>query len=331
MEVAMRSKIVSLQIGRGLAALAIVIQHAALSIGTGPPNSVWAGLVANLGVGVDFFFVLSGFIILMVHVNDPPGMNSATRFLRKRLTRIFIPYIPLALAMIAILESFPGISTDPNRQWSILGSLTLLPLGGRPALPVAWSLTFEMTFYLLFMCVYLLRRPVGLGLAIVFAALWFTSLSDTAWDNVRTIFLSAYALEFVYGILTALVVCRLDRPLTLLPITGLIFVAGYLISHGFTWRPLMGAGMALLVFCATQLEAIAIRRRDGFVFPRPWVRLGDASYSVYLIHGPVIAVMSRLLVPHPWWLVASLYVLVSTATGVAYHFMVERPLLARIQ
>lgn len=90
----------SLQVFRGLAALAVVAHHAVLSTGAfvdALPPQVEA--ILGMGyLGVDFFFVLSGFIIMYAHMGDERTGPAVRRYTFKRLARVFLPYLPLALA-----------------------------------------------------------------------------------------------------------------------------------------------------------------------------------------------------------------------------------------
>ena len=129
-------KLASLEVGRGVAALAVVLSHCGLK--TDAFTSGTKGAWFEWGVyGVDFFFVLSGFIIYFVHHQDPPGMQSARHFLGKRLKRIFIPYLPIGIGMLWSTHSsqpspaatMPGTGYPPSRS-SLWGQVPLCPSRG---------------------------------------------------------------------------------------------------------------------------------------------------------------------------------------------------------
>ena len=109
------------------------------------PPSIVEEIVNRGYLGVDFFFVLSGFIILHAHLKDSSGAYAARKYLTKRLRRIYIPYLPVSIALIALYLMLPSVSQG-SRDWSLLTSLTLIPTERPPALPVAWTLIHEMTF-----------------------------------------------------------------------------------------------------------------------------------------------------------------------------------------
>jgi len=133
-----RPQIHSLQVFRGLAALAVVAHHAGLSteafVGT-LPASVSSLLGFGL-LGVDFFFVLSGFIIMFAHMGDDRTPATLKRYAFKRLTRIFPAYWPVGLGMIALYAAMPGLSAGGARlqldQFRAVGTgqCSARPFGG---------------------------------------------------------------------------------------------------------------------------------------------------------------------------------------------------------
>lgn len=139
-----------LQILRGIAALMIVFHHTIGSIKfyykTEIPFFNFLALIGKFGV--DFFFVLSGFIILYTAFYKYNKPNSFANYIKNRLIRIYVPYLPIGVLMFVFYAVFPDFSNS-DRDISALTSLTLLP-NGNPALSVAWSLSFELCFYLLF-------------------------------------------------------------------------------------------------------------------------------------------------------------------------------------
>lgn len=98
-------KLLLLEVGRAVAALLVVLHHADQA--TAHFSDMARERIFMWGqYGVDFFFVLSGFIIYHSHRNDPTGLAPAKTYLFKRVTRIFVPYLPVALAWMALLIIF---------------------------------------------------------------------------------------------------------------------------------------------------------------------------------------------------------------------------------
>jgi peptidoglycan/LPS O-acetylase OafA/YrhL len=95
-----------------MAALAVVVHHALLStqafVGTLPTP---LAALLNMGyLGVDFFFVLSGFIIMHAHMDDVRTRAAWKRYALKRLSRIYPAYLPIGLALIGLYALMPGLS-----------------------------------------------------------------------------------------------------------------------------------------------------------------------------------------------------------------------------
>lgn len=140
-----------LQLGRALAALLVVLFHAELLFehyfGAAPFGRPFA-----LGhAGVDFFFVLSGFILMWVHGRDigPPGQLAP--FARRRLRRVMLPYWVVLALILPVYWLVPGFGQGFEREpTAILAAITLFPDPRGYTLAVAWTLTHELIFYALF-------------------------------------------------------------------------------------------------------------------------------------------------------------------------------------
>lgn len=194
----------SLQVFRGLAALAVVAHHTAVStdafVQTVPAG--WLRLFDLGALGVDFFFVLSGFIIMHAHRQELANTAAVKPYLAKRLMRIFPAYWPVGLAMLALYAAFPGVSAAGGREFSYLSSILLLPADLPPALSVAWTLVHELMFYLVFMLWFVSWRAFGLGLvlwACLIGAAYFFGWTS-GWLRYP---LNLLNLEFMLGVLAA--------------------------------------------------------------------------------------------------------------------------------
>ena len=280
----------SLQVGRGLAAMAVLVHHAVQqSVNLG--QRVPAADLLMLGyLGVDFFFVLSGFIICHAVLGRK---TTAMQFAKARFRRVYLPYFPIGIAIAALLLFVPTA-----HQWDWLATLTLVPIG-EPALTVAWTLQHEITFYLIFgLFYYAGLLPLGL-------AVWLVAIAI----GPDIIPFRAINLEFFFGVAACLAVRYGRAPkalmLAVLPLVGL---ASY-----FENRVIFGLAIAFLI---APLAAIELRRTVHF--PKSLILLGAASYSIYLVHYPVIAALGRAGMAS-----AILLGLVALAAGLAYHFAVE--------
>lgn len=339
----MKSTLSVLQGARAAAALAVLQMHAAQlaekHLLVQPPDAL-SPLIAQGYLGVDFFFVLSGFIILHAHQSDPRTVAAAGSYLKKRITRIYVPYLPLALLMISFEILFSQMATD--KHWSIFTSLTLVAWDypPQPVLSVAWTLIHEVMFYAVFLLSYVTRGFAGLIVAwgaligatiLGGTAVPFEVLPPLAEANLR-IFLDPINLEFVAGMTAAVAVRSLPptwaRASLTIGVLGLIVFFSMLGSGAS--RVWFGVAMAFVVAGLVWLEKAGRLR-----VPAPLVFLGDASYAIYLIHVPVIAtgwlVAKQWSIPVSWSAAVLIGITVGLGFGLLYHVFVERPALSFVR
>jgi len=307
----------TLQAGRALAALAVVFLHAvesAVAFTNGTPD--WIRQISSFGyLGVDFFFVLSGFIMAHIHDHD----RQISSYARSRMVRVFVPYLPIGLAMAAIYTLAPGLSAGA-REWTWLASASLLPGTGEPALIVAWTLQFELLFYAVFGAFLALRRPLlGVALWAAVAAVCYI-FADTLNG---TQFVGLIVIEFLFGMIAAGMVRNGFFRHTALA-AFVAFFAYVLMGATESNRTIFALATAFAIVGFVRAE-----QRGVLVVPKIFLFLGGASYSIYLVHNPVAALMARLT--DTWWVAIVTGVTVGTAMGIAYHLLVERPALALFQ
>jgi exopolysaccharide production protein ExoZ len=317
-----KNNINSLQYGRALAALAVVAHHSCLATTAfvGRPPYLVEAVVRRGYLGVDFFFVLSGFIIMHAHMNDARTGHAAANYIKKRLRRIYIPYLPVSFCIILLYLSVPSASLG-NRDWGALTSITLLPSDRPPALSVAWSLVYEMMFYTIFLASYFIKRFIIFVIAWVVAIFGAWSIGWTPEFPVLRIFLSLQNLEFVAGMASAYAYTRVSvRWSPALIGAGLASIAAYFLraEPNYVW---FGISLAPIVI------GVALLERQKSPVPLGWLlMLGNASYAIYLVHNPIISIAIRLSMGlHSWGLSLMLCTFAGTVFGVAYHFLVEKP------
>jgi exopolysaccharide production protein ExoZ len=227
-----RVSLASLQVMRGFAAISVAIYHTHLIFAQARYGGIdILGEIAGKGwIGVNFFFVLSGFIIPYAHHADVGRPDRAMRYLSRRFTRVYPIYwlfLTLFIAAGAI-----GIVGGADIDWSAgnLASaylLVKLVAAAQPPLKVAWTLFYEVYFYAAFLLLILNRRlgTVVLGLLVAGIAIWGPILGRDApsW------YAHTWNLYFVVGTLGYLVYRRWEgRDGLWLAIAGL----GVLIAMG---------------------------------------------------------------------------------------------------
>lgn len=320
-----RAELTNLQTGRAVAAFAVVLAHASTSMpafGQALPPAL-AGPFFYRFLGVDFFFVLSGFIIFYQHGADERSWPAARNYLTKRLLRIYLPYLPIAVALLALFTVAPGLAGS-GRNWGPLTSLTLLPSSEPSVISIAWTMVHEVAFYAIFLIFYLTPafEFVIAGWAGVIVVLWLGGYRALEYgNNWPEVFLAPINLEFVGGMIAA----RLARPVSpswwpMFLGAGCCLVAAYFCLGED--RVLFGLGTVGIVLGVVLLE------RSGFGSPRWLASLGDASYAVYLLHLTIFSVVLRVTARFASWPIGlAVAVLAVAAAGLAYHRFFERPAL----
>ena len=135
--------IANVEAARGIAACLVLFYHAARHI-KGDTGHLPFGTISQFGhSGVDFFFVLSGFIIMFVHFDDIGKPHSIVRYAKRRITRIYPLYwmvlsFTIFMQAIAHPESMPSLS-------HVMQDLALLPTTAT-IVGVAWTLQHELYF-----------------------------------------------------------------------------------------------------------------------------------------------------------------------------------------
>lgn len=344
-----RDMLRTVQAARGVAAGLVVLCHAGTILG----SSACLGYVPFLGIfrfghaGVDFFFVLSGFIISTVHQNDIGQPGVIRSYVWKRLVRIYPIYWLVAGGAIALaifgLPPESNLSTIPAKN--LLYYFLLLPQ--YPVLGVAWTLAHEILFYLVFGLA-IVSRPIGLVAFGLWTALTVVNVLSsppdlTPWAPTDLWFGflgSSYHLQFLLGIAVAAGVRRFLLPqprlIVLAGIAGLVVTAwlentGSILYIGYASQALFG------FFSAVTLAGLVVGERRGQLqAPRIAVSLGAASYSIYLVHVPAIAALATLFADKgtnilPGWLLLLTLAVAAVVLGGIIHVVAERPLLRLMQ
>lgn len=330
-------RIGSLEIGRGVAAFLVVLHHAG-AIAEEPRfygDVPFGGHLHYFYVGVDFFFVLSGFIITWVHWDDLGDRSKLGGYARKRFLRIYPPYWGVLLPLTLLYLMFPAAGIPSQRDpVNILMSALLLPYPPLPVLGVAWTLVHEIFFYALFGLVIVVGRK-GLWLMPAWAALIVAGALAGPLPFPASFFLSPFNLEFIFGVGVAVLLRHRTMPLPgLLAFMGAAaFLAFMLFFPAVQVEPLHGRiafGLAAALFVAGIVE---IEWHRPLALPRLLVLFGAASYAVYLVHPVALSFATHALTrlagrTLPLEAAVVVTALAATAAGIAYHLTLEKPLTA---
>lgn len=285
--------------------------------------------------GVQFFFVLSGFIIYHTHRRERLDASRLAPYLGKRVCRIYPIYWVVTLAVLPAWYLMPSFGEDYHRSLSaLLTSLLLIPQSHDPHLTVGWTLLHEVLFYAYF-SLFFLTRHFGRLTALWAAAIALHLLFPTGNWFVNFL-LSPHQLLFFAGIIIAAqrdwIAARLSGPR--LFALGIALAIGGLATALLQLREIYPT----LLFGAAALSLVTASANGGverlFTRQRLLVFLGAASYAIYLIHFPLMIGLSKGLamvderVPLPLPLVLVLLFGSALLAGVLLHLWVEKPLLA---
>jgi exopolysaccharide production protein ExoZ len=326
---------------RGVAACMVVVIHATHEWAQKFQGSKiwWPGQA-----GVDVFFVISGFVMVLSSHGKGHNNNPALRFLERRIIRV----VPLYWIISSIvLMKFWLLKLNPhlaNYSFNVqtpfayvAASFLFIPYRNsigeiEPLLAAGWSLSFEMFFYLLFATALALRLNIIRFLTVAIVSLVTIGLFYKPTWPVFIVLTQPIMLEFLAGTLIGHLIIKGYKIGPLLCFAmGAGSVAALLMVTGKAneLRLLqMGIPAALLVLCIVMQE-----RRLGALCPAWMLVLGDISYSLYLVHMLVIAVIVKPLAmiagSNSWLteLLATIALLcASILTSLLLYRFVERPL-----
>ncbi|MEU1011434.1 acyltransferase [Streptomyces sp. NPDC005890] len=302
---------------RGLAALYVVLFHCWLYTFPGYPDSSapgWLDLLMFGRLAVVFFLVLSGFSLAISPARHGWRSDGVGRFLRRRAWRILPPYWA-ALALSLIISSFvvPASHVGPPTSASLLvyGLVAQDMLTAPTPNGAFWSIGVEAELYLLFPLLLLVRRKLSAAVAVacvtapvIIWGLLAAGATPVEGDNRLAPHL---APVFAAGLVGAGIVVASDRVrrlpwswfavLAAVPVLALGVVQGsvWTVNHYFWIDLAIAPAMTMLLAAvATGRPAVLVR----LLTARPLRSLGSFSYSLYLIHLPIVLAVIRRVAPH---------------------------------
>lgn len=311
-------RLATLQGLRALAALSVLFFHIRL-IGVGY-------------FGVDIFFVISGFIVCYVSQRQPD------HFLAKRLIRIIPLYWVATAGMIVVATTFPALlqSTEVTAATALKSFLFIPYERGtglvQPILFLGWTLNYELLFYSLFaLCLALWPRQAPQACSALLIALAFLGqmaelpLPWGFWCDPRI-------LEFVAGI-AAFYIYSGNRPwLKSIP-TAVAYALAVASIAGMVMQTTLGPKSYDLTVCGPLsfilvLSALSLEGRMKVA--AIVVLVGDASYSLYLLHPYVVNAIEKAFLPLTTFsvltVVASVIAIVaSIVAAIICYRMLEKP------
>lgn len=341
---------------RGIAAMVVVCHHGYLSVPEVARNALHYLDFTPLSIlmagrfAVMLFFVLSGFVLSLPYF---AGTNSSYGpYIARRFCRLYLPFA-FAICVAALLchwlggFALPMLSDHLNRAWSrpvtanVVASHLMLLTGNIRLDDPVWSLVVEMRISIVFplLVLWVARfgwKGVAAGVVVAFvcaklkAALGGEYTADSLAGSF--LFMGRYAPFFLFGIITAarldgirIFLMRMSRALHAVLCVGAIITHMTLVhmgieDHGYA-DVFYGLFAIYLVASCVTFPRLASGLSGG-VFS--W--LGDISYSLYLIHVPVLLAAFYLLyerMPHA--AIVAMALPAALVAAHAMHYAIERP------
>jgi peptidoglycan/LPS O-acetylase OafA/YrhL len=291
---------------RAFAAVMVLALHA----GQNFPQFLSDNDIVQRGyLGVDLFFLLSGFIIAHVYLRDlvPIRAQPLRIFLWHRFVRLFPVHATVLLGLVALLTAGRSAGVDFNepQNWNysdLPWHFLMVHAWGTTAVAgwnaPSWSISAEWFAYLLFPAVAagvlaLPRRGVlPFALAILTATAVLFHIREwtigSAW--IGTPALARVAMEFICGVLLYRAL-RIDRgDLSPLLSDGLAFggLLGFCTGALLSLNDIMLIALLVVIISGVSGPGLGVR----FVFAcRPVVWLGEISYSIYVVHFPILLIL----------------------------------------
>lgn len=356
------SRIAALDGLRGVAAIVVVFHHLFLVAqpfvrqqgGSAIGSPYWwvsqtpLKLATAGNEAVLVFFVLSGLVVSLPALK--PGNFSWSAFLSGRLVRLYLPvWASIALGTVLVWAiprndsavrdgTWMDNAQATSTTWPTILSQASLTRVSYDLNNVLWSLRWELLFSVLL--------PVFIALALVTARYWLVAvavaLGLSTVGLVEQIDALRYLPVFFIGTLMAVrldaisewMQARTQRPRSVLWAAALTIGALLLLVCQWLVRPIIPAAtfanslvaqLSVVGAVGLVLVAIGVPTVRSLLESRVSQWLGRVSFSLYLIHVPIVATLTFLLGDSRWWLVALLTTPVALLVAWGFNHAVERP------
>lgn len=314
---------------RGVAALMVVFHHALQPMPWlfNPIEGYGA-----FGWGVDVFFVISGFIMYVAARSEPPS-----RFIWLRVVRVVPLYWLATIGLFLLFYKARVLQLSFEEARHLALSLLFVPHYSIskpdqiwPFLIPGWTLNYEMFFYVVFLVALFFRRPLSVTSIGILSLVALGFGVDFSGNAIMLTYTNPLLMEFIAGVWV-----------------GRLYVMGKLRPQWAFLLPLGFVGLFSIPLLVAEEHAIWLRAAFSasiligavsFSHAAPRIdlltKIGDASYSIYLMHtivGLVIARKIFAIAPVQGWLQFVLFVFVSLFLSAVFGYLVfryiEKPML----
>lgn len=354
----MNKRLNLLQVDRGIASVLVVLAHGGTILSRNLSQDDLLKVFHFGWIGVDFFFVLSGFIIFYIHQSDIGNPSKIKSFSFKRFIRVYPLYWSvLACKILVSLFSTDGNGAEQRNIGEIAKAVLLLPqdrsILESSFIGVSWTLSYEVFFYFMFGLVILISARIYQPILFVWIGgtiLNFFNLLPIRENFLLAFVFDAHNLEFVLGCLAAYMISKYQfkfstsviyASLAMLLLSVVNTKYGEYDVSGVSSLIAYGIPFTLLIIGSTYLEMSKIVK-----VPLLLIYLGDASYSIYLTHGFFLNSVSKvfsklsekfqaldLIRTNSFYgnLIAFLMILIAVALGCIVHSYFEKPLITNLR
>ncbi|WHH57420.1 acyltransferase [Petroclostridium sp. X23] len=332
----MRNRINTLQFLRAFLAVYILLFHVILELNNQYKSQyvLLSRIIANGYTAIDLFFILSGFVIFYNYSHKIGDIKGARNFLIKRILRIYPLYWIVTLLTVVTLFGLYKVKLWENKEL-LFKSLLLIPQNGYPIVAPAWTLSYIVFFYIIFSLV-MFKPKVFIPmvscwlLAIVLNLFEIISLSK--YNNYLVSFLFSWMfLEFFMGCLVAYIVQKFHiKYETYFLLVGM-FLYGFSCGFNFEIHRLLSiaAPVSLVI-----LGLVLVEMKYEIVTPKLICFLGDASYSIYIMHYLVtvniligVTKVNQLEKVIDYNLILLIILSLGVIVSILYYLFVEKPLV----
>ena len=334
-----------IQVLRGIASLLVVLFHITGNFSE-TYHQHWLGNIFLFGnSGVDIFFVLSGFIITYSNRQYITMPTSIIKFLKKRAIRVFPIYWVVITFFIFLQIIFP---TYYRTHYyldivNILNTYFLL-LNHNMVNGVSWTLTYELFFYLLFVIAlsvphkkYTLLLLFAYFIFLLIVPIIIPTISENQ-NSIIQLLVFPMNIEFLLGIFVVLFLDSFAQKfcIPILIIGICLFIVSTIISYMnlhifnslYNRVLLFGLPSFFIILSLVKYElAFSIKSHNLLL------KLGDASYSIYLFHLPLVAaffkIIAKLHINNPIGLTVlsfGLFIIICYL-GIIIYKWIEEPLI----
>jgi exopolysaccharide production protein ExoZ len=335
------SNLYSLGLMRVVASLLVVLYHFDNMLTQKYGQSSYGSLYGLGNLGVNYFFILSGFLLYQIHRKEWGVPKHAMHYAAKRVARIFPLYWVALIATILLSQ----ISSEPRLPVGLdwFYEFALIKPEGKRMLGVSWTLNLDMIYYVIFCFTILLPIWAGrtimlswLALVIVFNMMLGTQLG--ALGSHALLFMAGCFLSYSFSILRNIEFSKVF--LLLVCALGLITLLGvesYKANVGLDKlieRIILSFGFFLFLGSILIWE---VQKGVGFMSRPIVVTLANGTYSIYLFHIMIGIVLFKLTLVSGLGellhkeLLLVLMTAIAFASGILIQKTIEDPLAKKVK